>query len=94
MKKLIFSLVSLFAMSTAHADEGMWTIYNLPPQVFEQMKAEGFQMSYNDLYYGPNSRKSDKHCFRSLSIYAEKENPHRQRDFFQKRYYLSFSGKN
>ena len=58
MKKLILSLVALLAMSMARADEGMWTIYNLPPQVFEQMKAEGFQMSYNDLYYGPNSLKA------------------------------------
>ncbi len=58
MKKLIFSLVALLAMSMARADEGMWTIYNLPPQVFEQMKAEGFQMSYNDLYYGDTSLKA------------------------------------
>ena len=58
MKKMILSLIALLAMSNARADEGMWTIYNLPPQVFEQMKAEGFQMSYNDLYYGPNSLKA------------------------------------
>ena len=58
MKKAILSLVALLAMGTAHADEGMWTIYNLPPQVFEQMKAEGFQMSYNDLYHGPTSLKA------------------------------------
>ena len=58
MKKLILSLIALLAMSNARADEGMWTIYNLPPQVFEQMKAEGFQMTYNDLYYGPNSLKA------------------------------------
>ena len=58
MKKMILSLIALLAMSNARADEGMWTIYNLPPQVFEQMKAEGFQMTYNDLYYGPNSLKA------------------------------------
>ena len=55
---MILSLIALLAMSNARADEGMWTIYNLPPQVFEQMKAEGFQMTYNDLYYGPNSLKA------------------------------------
>ena len=33
MKKLILSLIALLAMSNARADEGMWTIYNLPPQV-------------------------------------------------------------
>ena len=58
MKKMILSLIALLAMSNARADEGMWTIYNLPPQVFEQMKAEGFQMSYNDLYYGDTSLKA------------------------------------
>ena len=58
MKKTILSLIALISMGTAHADEGMWTIYNLPPQVFEQMKAEGFQMSYNDLYYGDTSLKA------------------------------------
>ena len=55
---MILSLIALLAMSNARADEGMWTIYNLPPQVFEQMKAEGFQMSYNDLYYGDSSLKA------------------------------------
>ena len=58
MKKMILSLIALLAMSNARADEGMWTIYNLPPQVFEQMKAEGFQMSYNDLYFGDSSLKA------------------------------------
>ena len=43
---------------TAHADEGMWTIYNLPPAAFEIMKQEGFQMSYNDLYYGDHALKN------------------------------------
>ena len=58
MKKIILSLIALLAMSTAHADEGMWTIYNLPQAVYDQMQAEGFQMTYNDLYYGPTSLKA------------------------------------
>ena len=58
MKKIILSLIGLLAMSTAHADEGMWTIYNLPQAVYEQMQAEGFQMTYNDLYYGDTSLKA------------------------------------
>ena len=33
MKKTILSLIALLGMGTAHADEGMWTLYNLPPQV-------------------------------------------------------------
>jgi hypothetical protein len=36
----------------------MWTIYNLPPAAFEIMKQEGFQMSYNDLYYGDHALKN------------------------------------
>ena len=58
MKKIILSLIALLGMSTAHADEGMWTIYNLPQAVYDQMQAEGFQMTYNDLYYGPTSLKA------------------------------------
>ena len=58
MKKIMLSLIGLLAMSTAHADEGMWTIYNLPQAVYEQMQAEGFQMTYNDLYYGDTSLKA------------------------------------
>ena len=55
--KLILTLACLVAFS-AKADEGMWTIYNLPPQVFEVMQQEGFEMTYNDLYFGENSLKS------------------------------------
>ena len=58
MKKLILSLIALLAMSNARADEGMWTIYNLPPQVYEIMQNEGFTMPYNDLYYGENALKN------------------------------------
>ena len=29
--------------TTAHADEGMWTLYNLPQAVYEQMQAEGYE---------------------------------------------------
>ena len=58
MKKTILALIALLGMSTAHADEGMWTIYNLPQAVYDQMQAEGFQMTYNDLYYGPTSLKA------------------------------------
>ena len=58
MKKLFLSLCALLGLSTAQADEGMWTIYNLPQAVFDQMQAEGFRMSYNDLYFGDNSLKA------------------------------------
>ena len=34
----------------AHADEGMWTLYNLPQAVYETMKQEGYQLPYDKLY--------------------------------------------
>ena len=49
MKRLSFIVFCLFAIVTAKADEGMWTLYNLPQQVYEQMKAEGLQMPYDQL---------------------------------------------
>ena len=58
MKKTILSLIALLGMGTAQADEGMWTLYNLPPQVYEIMQNEGFTMPYNDLYYGENALKN------------------------------------
>ena len=57
MKKLVILMLALLPITT-HADEGMWTIYNLPPAAFEIMKQEGFQMSYNDLYYGDHALKN------------------------------------
>ena len=56
-KRLCLALLP-FLPFASHADEGMWTIYNLPPQVFEQMQAEGFQLSYNDLYFGENALRN------------------------------------
>ena len=44
--------------AAAHADEGMWTLYNLPQAVYDQMCAEGFTMPYGDLYEGPNALKN------------------------------------
>ena len=32
------------------ADEGMWTLYNLPNAVYEQMKGYGYQLPYEKLY--------------------------------------------
>ena len=49
MKKLILSLTCLAAMG-AQADEGMWTLYDLPQAVYEQMKMEGYQLPYEMLY--------------------------------------------
>ena len=46
------------AAGTARADEGMWTLYNLPQAVYEQMQAEGFAMPYNSLYTGDDALKN------------------------------------
>ena len=48
----------MLAASVASADEGMWTLYNLPQAVYEQMQAQGFQVPYNDLYYGDQAIKN------------------------------------
>ncbi len=50
MKKTVFSLLSLLAMLPCHADEGMWTLYNLPNAVYELMKGYGYEMPYDKLY--------------------------------------------
>ncbi|RRC98714.1 S46 family peptidase [Prevotella sp. OH937_COT-195] len=59
MKKLLLliSMVTVFSWQQARADEGMWTLYNLPWAVYEQMKAEGFEMPYNALYKGEGALK-------------------------------------
>ena len=42
----------------AKADEGMWTLYNLPDAVYEQMKEYGFQLSKEQLYQSNNAVKN------------------------------------
>lgn len=59
MKKATLFLAGLMAFSMqSKADEGMWTLYNLPQQVYETMVDEGLQMPYNELYNGENSLKN------------------------------------
>ena len=59
MKKLSILMAGLaFSATTAHADEGMWTLYNLPQAVYEQMQAEGFTLPYSSLYTGDNAIKN------------------------------------
>ncbi len=59
MKKTILSLAVAFGMTTpSYADEGMWTLYDLPQAVFSQMQAYGFARPYDDLYNAPNSIKN------------------------------------
>lgn len=51
----------------AKADEGMWTLYNLPQAVYEQMKSEGLQMPYEQLY---NSKSALKNAVVNFSGYC------------------------
>ena len=57
MKKLLFSLMCLCSLG-AHADEGMWTLYNLPTAVYGQMKQYGFQLPQEQLYQSDNAVKN------------------------------------
>ena len=49
VKSTILSLACM-AVLGAKADEGMWTLYNLPNAVYEQMRLEGYQLLYDKLY--------------------------------------------
>ena len=50
-----FSLLCLTFVCQTKADEGMWTLYNLPKQVYQTMTEEGFTLPYNALYQGNNA---------------------------------------
>ena len=60
MKKKNLFLAAALALSSAaaHADEGMWTLYNLPQAVYEQMKSYGFSPSYDQLYKSEDAIKN------------------------------------
>ncbi len=51
MKKiLLFLMLSVIGQQWVKADEGMWTLMNLPKAVYEKMVEEGYQMPYDKLY--------------------------------------------
>ena len=58
MKKLLFTLLAACSLTSAKADEGMWTLYNLPNAVYETMKQENFELPYSALYYGEDAVKN------------------------------------
>ena len=60
-------ILCLSAVLPAHADEGMWTLYNLPQPVFEQMQAEGFLLPYSALY---SDKGALKDCVVNFSGYC------------------------
>lgn len=58
MKKSTLIFAALLAANVACADEGMWTLYNLPKAVYETMKGEGFKLPYASLYSADNAIKN------------------------------------
>ena len=59
MKKLLLLLfVFHCSLFTATADEGMWTLYNLPNAVYETMKQENYELPYGALYQGEDAIKN------------------------------------
>ncbi len=57
MKKSTLIIAAMLSTATVSADEGMWTLSNLPQAVFQQMQAEGYSRSYDDLYKADNAIK-------------------------------------
>ena len=58
MKKLFITLLAACSLTSAKADEGMWTLYNLPNAVYETMKQENYQLPYGALYQGDDAIKN------------------------------------
>ena len=54
-KNLLLAAAMLLPGAAAHADEGMWTLYNLPQAVYEQMKSYRFSAPYEKLYKGDDA---------------------------------------
>ena len=57
MKKILI-LLFICTLTTAKADEGMWTLYNLPNAVYETMRQENFELPYGALYKGDDAIKN------------------------------------
>ena len=57
----LFTLITLLTLSTlpAKADEGMWTLYNLPTAIYTQMQQYGFQLPMEQLYQTDNAVKNN-----------------------------------
>ena len=58
MKKLFITLLAAYSLTSAKADEGMWTLYNLPNAVYETMKQENYQLPYGALYQGDDASRT------------------------------------
>ena len=60
MKKFLLLVLPfyLFTCLPIKADEGMWTLYNLPNAVYETMKQENYELPYGALYQGDDAIKN------------------------------------
>ena len=60
-KSTTLLVASLLALSPfkALADEGMWTLYNLPTQVYETMRGYGFSLPQSALYGAADAIKNN-----------------------------------
>ncbi|MGM9707582.1 MAG: S46 family peptidase [Prevotella sp.] len=58
VKRYAMALTAMLSAASAQADEGMWTLYNLPQAVYQQMQAEGFTLPYADLYQSEHAVKN------------------------------------
>lgn len=58
MRKFVLMLSAMLSVGLAKADEGMWTLYDLPEAVYNQMKLEGMTMAYDDLYKSDTALKN------------------------------------
>ena len=67
MKRITLALLLTLSAVFSKADEGMWMLYNLPQAVYEQMKAEGFELPYDGIYSSDNAIKN---CVVNFSGYC------------------------
>jgi hypothetical protein len=59
MKKILLLLTAIFALSSVHADEGMWLLKELNKQSAERMKELGFTFPIDSLYSEQNPSLKD-----------------------------------
>lgn len=56
LKKTLLAAILLGGAATvSHADEGMWTLSNLPQAVYNTMQQEGYHLPYGQLYNDDNA---------------------------------------
>lgn len=59
MKKNLFSVITFISVLSAHADEGMWTLYNLDQRTYETMRSMGFMLTQDELFNNDGTSLKD-----------------------------------